>query len=125
MAPNRMLLSVLENVTKLFIEITWLEMQGFAKVARIYGVCVCVCVHIHMLCYGYTRRHVLARNRIIIYTAAMTDHSLLFNIVASGYCEQEYVFVNESVYIDFAGAMVDELCWTIAKLSIIGGELLC
>ena len=34
MASDRMLPSVLENATKLFIELMWLEMQGFAKVAR-------------------------------------------------------------------------------------------
>ena len=84
-----------------------------------------MCVHIHMLSYGHTRRHVLARNRIIRCTAAFTDHSLLSNIVATGCCEQEYVFVSESVYIDFAGAMAGELCWKLAKLSILGGEFLC
>ena len=33
--------------------------------------------------------------------------------------------VSASVYIDFAGAMVGELCRKITKLSIIGDERLC
>ena len=70
-------------------------------------------------------RHVLARSRIITCTAAVAHHCLLFSIVAKGYSEHEYVFVSEKVYVDFAGAMLGKVCWKIAKLSILGVELLC